>query len=317
MIIFLFVLLACSGGNGLLVQGSRSVATMLHSKPVKHQIHKRGVLNKIIDCRGGQYIGKTGILEQHNVLKGVTKVLSSIVDPAIAGGLLSGGLHAISGPDHLAALLPSSVGQSGLTGLKIGALWGIGHGVSATILGLSVYLVKGQFTERFVVLEKLTSAAESIVGLSILFIGLMGVKESLEGDSSSNHSHNNSIATSEASMLSGSDSGDGLTLVKGRRSYKAVFANGLLHGVSWDGAPSLAPAIAMTSMRGALSFLLAYSLGTIVTMSVAAGVVAELSMRAGKISNDPDLPRKLSLVSSMLAVLLGLYLTVKSFLIKG
>ena len=30
---------------------------------------------------------------------------------------------------------------------------------------------------------------------------------------------------------------------------RAIFANGILHGFSWDGAPSLAPALAMTSWR--------------------------------------------------------------------
>ena len=91
------------------------------------------------------------------------------------------------------------------------------------------------------------------------------------------------------------------------KSSAAIFANGILHGFSWDGAPSLAPALAMTSMKSCLSFFLSYCLGTITAMSVVAGGVGEGSVRLGKIVNNPDLPRKLSMASSLLAVVIGLF----------
>lgn len=56
----------------------------------------------------------------------------------IGGGLLAGGLHAISGPDHLAALLPRIMGQRWRNSMRIGATWGLGHGFSATVIGLTV-----------------------------------------------------------------------------------------------------------------------------------------------------------------------------------
>jgi hypothetical protein len=234
--------------------------------------------------------------------------------------------HAVLGPDHLAALIAPSVGKSGLTGLKIGALWGIGHGISALTLGLCAFFLKGQFTGRFAVLEKLATAAESVVGLSILFIGVMGVRESLERHedepvvnsvplmSAGGGATSLSTAVPSAVLTAG---GMGTAAVsKYARTYRAIFANGALHGFSWDGAPSLAPAIAMTSWRGAASFLLSYTLGTVITMSLAAGAMSELSMRVGQVSDNPDLPRKLSLVSSVAAVAIGLYLTAKSTILR-
>lgn len=56
----------------------------------------------------------------------------------VGGGLLAGGLHAISGPDHLAALLPRIMGQRWRNSMRIGATWGLGHGFSATFIGLTV-----------------------------------------------------------------------------------------------------------------------------------------------------------------------------------
>jgi nickel/cobalt exporter len=241
------------------------------------------------------------------VLRGLALALASLVDPAISGGLLSGGLHAITGPDHLAALMAPSVGRSGFTGLRIGALWGVGHGISACILGLSAYFLKGQFTGKFAILEKLAHLSESVVGVSILFIGLVGIKESREAEDVEG---TESTSTIDGKVVVTK------TVTNKPKSYSAILANGVLHGLSWDGAPSLAPAIAMSSWRGAVTFLLSYSLGTIVTMAIAAGTLGELSMRVGKAANSPDLPRKLSLVSSLLAVTIGVYLILKSVFMR-
>lgn len=224
--------------------------------------------------------------------------LSKFVDPAISGGLLSGGLHAITGPDHLAALIPSSVGRSGWKGVQIGAIWGLGHGFSAFLLGMSFFFLKGQFTGRFAVLEKLANLAESVVGLSLVAIGVIGLKENMDA---------------EPTVVLTDPPASG---TKALRSSKAILANGMLHGFSWDGAPSIAPAIAMNSWRSAVTFLLSYSIGTMVAMSAAAGALGELSLRVGQASNDPTLPRKLSITSSVIAIIIGLYWLVQSLLLK-
>jgi ABC-type nickel/cobalt efflux system permease component RcnA len=237
-----------------------------------------------------------------------------------------------TGPDHLAALIAPTVGKSGFNGIKVGALWGVGHGITAIFLGMSVFFVKGQFTGHFAIMEKLSTVAESVVGLSILFIGLMGIKESREAQAELRehrqrhellHSqlyrfdndsfvvppggYNGSLVIPQETITQKTTGGK-----RAAKTRRAIFTNGLLHGFSWDGAPSLAPALTMSSWRGALSFLVAYSLGTIVAMSMAAGTLGELSSRVGKASNNPDLPHKLSFISSMVAVGIGLYLTSKS-----
>lgn len=70
--------------------------------------------------------------------------LAGIVNAAafatVGGGVLSGGLHAVSGPDHLAALLPRIMGQKWHSSMRIGATWGLGHGFSAMVIGLAVSL---------------------------------------------------------------------------------------------------------------------------------------------------------------------------------
>lgn len=92
-----------------------------------------------------------------------------------------------------------------------------------------------------------------------------------------------------------------------KRPLAAIFTNGIIHGLSWDGAPSIAPALAMTSWHAAISFLLSYCFGTMAAMSLTAGIVGEGSIRLGKVVNNPELPKNLSFASSLIAIIIGLY----------
>lgn len=234
----------------------------------------------------------------------VIGLLSVMLNPAIGGGFLSGGLHAITGPDHLAALLPASLGLKGTFGLKIGAIWGLGHGLSAMVLGMAMFFLKDSIGSKLDVIDKLSNLAESIVGISLVFIGLMGVKENFED-------HSDHIDVTDNLVISKYSDG------KFGRSSSAIFANGVLHGCSLDGAPSILPAIAMNSWQTAIAFLSAYSIGTMVTMSITAGAIGELSTRLGEVMNNPDLPRNLSLGSSAVAIIIGLVWIVKAYYIRS
>jgi hypothetical protein len=133
---------------------------------------------------------------------------------------------------------------------------------------------------------------ENAVGISLVLIGLLGVKESLESD----HYH------PDAS----------LNEIQEKKSMRnrAIFANGVLHGFSWDGAPSIAPALAISTWQAAVYFLLAYSLGTVLAMSISASAIGALSSKISKLGNfskSPDFPKKISLYSSMLATVIGIY----------
>ncbi len=221
--------------------------------------------------------------------------ISKVIESSVAGGVLSGSLHAITGPDHVAAVLPASVGGSWFHGMKVGATWGLGHGISATMLGLAAMVLKGQVSSRFKVLESLSTLAESAVGFSLIFIGLMGIKESIEARKENDEDNDSSTPL-------------------GLRSNRAILTNGILHGCSLDGAPSIAPVLAMKSRRSAVWFLVAYCFGTMAAMSVTAGAIAESSNRLVQTSKMPDLPSKLCFVSSFLAMLVGIFWVVKVFI---
>eukprot|EP00553_Chaetoceros_curvisetus_P000594 CAMPEP_0204618218 /NCGR_PEP_ID=MMETSP0717-20131115/4943_1 /ASSEMBLY_ACC=CAM_ASM_000666 /TAXON_ID=230516 /ORGANISM="Chaetoceros curvisetus" /LENGTH=307 /DNA_ID=CAMNT_0051631911 /DNA_START=25 /DNA_END=948 /DNA_ORIENTATION=+ len=212
----------------------------------------------------------------------------------VSGGILGGALHAIAGPDHLAALLPRCCGQRWYRAGRIGALWGMGHGVSATLLGLTAFGLKNRISsmpQMRGLLIGASSAMEIAVGASLILIGLLGIKEAREFGE-------------EMEEVANADGGDEAVE---KAQKRAVVFNGILHGFSWDGAPSLAPAVAVATWKGSISFLIAYALGTMGAMSVTTTLIGESTRRAGEILHRPDLPQKLSFFSSILAMGVGIF----------
>lgn len=215
----------------------------------------------------------------------------------ISGGIIGGALHAIAGPDHLAALLPRCCGQRWYRAGRIGALWGMGHGFSATLLGLTAFGLKNRLSAgKFLsagLLHGASSAMEVAVGASLIFIGILGIKEAREWE--------DEIVNPAPQSLSAAATDPGVKSAQKR----AVMFNGILHGFSWDGAPSLAPALAVATWRGSVSFLLSYAVGTMAAMALATTLIGESTRRAGEIFHRPDIPQKLSLFSSILAMTVG------------
>jgi len=205
------------------------------------------------------------------------------------------------GPDHLAALLPRCCGQRWFKAGRVGALWGMGHGVSATLLGVCAFALKNTFQRNASVRAAFSTAShvtEIAVGLSLILIGLMGLREAREWEDSCESSNTTSAAKSLSSAAVEAEP------VKTEQN-RAVILNGLLHGFSWDGAPSLAPAIAVATWSGNLAFLSAYAVGTMTAMAIVTTLVGEGTRRAGQVFNRPDIPQKLSYASSILAITIG------------
>lgn len=173
----------------------------------------------------------------------------------------------------------------------------MGHGISATILGITAFGLKNRIATMPGVTGLLVGASsvmELAVGVSLIFIGLLGIKEAREWREEIN-------VSPQSLSAAATDTG-----VKSAQK-RAVIFNGILHGFSWDGAPSLAPALAVATWRGSLSFLLAYAIGTMGAMTLTTTLIGEGTRRAGEIFNRPDIPQKLSMVSSILAMSVGIF----------
>ncbi len=203
--------------------------------------------------------------------------------------------------------------------LRVGAVWGLGHSITGSMIVLAAYFFKdrlqgGLLRASFV--EHLNSWSGGLVGLSLIAIGAMGLRESfaegapshsgegLEVDSDKDGT-GNCCSTTSSSDKSSSIVGGGVTASRTTGGLKTIFLNGLLHGLNWDGAPSLMPALACTGWNGVYRYLFAYCSGTILSMSAATVVIGEGSTRVGRAFGSPNFTQKLSMVSSVLAIVIG------------
>ncbi|MGK3748835.1 MAG: hypothetical protein ACI8RD_001127 [Bacillariaceae sp.] len=159
------------------------------------------------------------------------------------------------------------------------------------------YALKSQLTKASGAKVILTGAShfmEVAVGLSLIVIGIMGLKEAREWGEEMEQLPTYSLSAAVSPSEGKANNGN-----------RAVIFNGLLHGFSWDGAPSLAPALAVASWGGNLAFLSAYAAGTVGVMAIATSLIGEGTRRAGEVFNRPDLPQKLSFFTSLLAITIG------------
>jgi len=171
-----------------------------------------------------------------------------------------------------------------------------------------VFAGLGGGNNKFDLLHHAGSFMELAIGVSLIVIGLLGIKEAREWEPSVDDAcevvDDDGTVVSTPKSLSAAATPENMAINPNPRK-RAVLFNGILHGFSWDGAPSLAPAIAIASWRGSLTFLLSYALGTMAAMTLATAIIGEGTRRAAGKLDRPDLPRDLSVFSSFLALTVG------------
>jgi hypothetical protein len=154
---------------------------------------------------------------------------------------------------------------------------------------------------------------EIAVGLSLIVIGIMGLKEArdfkfeIEEPIAPQPQMSHSLSAAVNVALTDTDTHKNTsssTLPPIR--IRAILLNGIIHGFSWDGAPSLAPALALMTWGHTITFLSSYAFGTMITMAFVTTLIGEGTRQASQIFQRPDLPQKFSFASSMLAISIGI-----------
>lgn len=247
-------------------------------------------------------------------------------------GATAGSLHAVSGPDHLAALLPMALGQRFFSASLVGAVWGIGHGVGASLMGGVAWFVTrstavGKLVGGAGAVETLSEWMELAVGLTLVVIGILGLRKSLAwgrggqrrggvvgdgdvelGERNKGHDHDLDIDHH------GHGHGHGHAHNYVGMGKRAMLMTGIVHGFSGSGhLLGVIPAMMLT--RGpAAAYLAAFCLGTCAAMAVFTGAIGQASLVLGRSLNRPDLPRHLSAGTSIIALLVGLVWIIKGYI---
>mmetsp|Transcript_11801 Transcript_11801/g.21493 ORF Transcript_11801/g.21493 Transcript_11801/m.21493 type:complete len:359 (+) Transcript_11801:58-1134(+) len=255
----------------------------------------RGLLQAVgITCGLLALLTITSVFEK---LSHSTSGLMSGQSPMLAAviGVAVGTLHTVAGPDHLASLAPMVIGRrrSVFENFGLGALWGSGHATGQLIIGIACLLVKVGLLQ-FSWAEALGQVSGWLVGISLIGIGVLGIKEvgeyqkEMAGIDSGLESHNRSHGHSHSH--GGSDKR------RGRFGW-ATYGTGVLHGLSPDAIVFLIPALALPRWS-AVSHIGGVVLGTLVAMGAVTAALGALCQRAVRLN-------RISTSASGVAILLG------------
>ena len=189
---------------------------------------------------------------------------------SVLTGFAAGAVHVVSGADHMVAMAPSAIRKPRVA-LIDGLSWGVGHSAGVLILSMLGILAKDLIS-----IEIMSSYAEFLVGISLLFVGILAIRTSLKvnihmhqhmhGDETT-HKHFHFHALGNKLHRSHTHAATGL---------------GVLHGFA--GASHLVavlPALALP-LFGALAYLFAYLLGSVFAMGCVVLGISFATSKANK-----------------------------------
>lgn len=217
-------------------------------------------------------------------------------------GFLAGCLHTLSGPDHLAALAPLSIGRTRLESAAVGALWGCGHDAGQVIFGLLFLLLKDRLH-----IEVLSTWGTRVVGLTLVAIGVIGIKEASEVPTPCVALDNGEcdVSVYEATL-------ENPAINKKKKIGLATFATGIVHGLQPDALMMILPALALPSRVAGAAFLIMFLVGTVVSMGSYTVFLGSCSQALKE--RIPRITEKLTWASSLVAIGFGLAILISQFL---
>jgi len=213
----------------------------------------------------------------------------------VSTGLIAGIIHVIGGADHLIAMAPSSITNPKLA-LKNGLSWGLGH--SSGVIILSILAI---FFKDIAHLTKLSYFAEFLVGVSLLIIGSIAIKNSFKFNIHTHqHEHNDGISHKHFHYHKSRDK-------RHNRHSHALTSLGVLHGLA-GGSHLIAviPALALP-MQEAFAYLIAYLIGSTIIMIFFTYLISLSTMKAGQ-----SIIKKLFAFAGGISFAMGLFWIQKS-----
>lgn len=214
-------------------------------------------------------------------------------------GFFAGCLHTLSGPDHLAALAPLSIGRTRMESAAVGALWGCGHDAGQVIFGLLFLLLKDQLH-----IEVLRIWGTRVVGITLLVIGAMGIREASEVPTPCVALENGECDVSVYEAL------DNPAVGKKKVGF-ATFATGIIHGLQPDALMMVLPALALPSRLAGALFLVTFLVGTVVAMGSYTVFIGSCSQALK--DRIPRITEKLTWAASLVAIALGFAIIISQF----
>mmetsp|Transcript_55578 Transcript_55578/g.121735 ORF Transcript_55578/g.121735 Transcript_55578/m.121735 type:complete len:286 (-) Transcript_55578:22-879(-) len=204
---------------------------------------------------------------------------------AAGAGFVMGALHGITGPDHIAAVLPLCVNKVFFLASMVGLSWGLGHGIGVGVLGCIAYAFKDYFLRHIHDIEPYMNL---LIAVALILIGVFGLW-SVYRFSEEEYEKQTTVRRE-----------NGLSL------WAATLGTGILHGVS--GASHLLgilPALSLPTWQLGLLYLAFFCLGCMVSMALFCGIAGQCTVSLKHCSDTKSLPRTIALAASVVAIVVG------------
>jgi ABC-type nickel/cobalt efflux system permease component RcnA len=171
--------------------------------------------------------------------------------------VVAGALHALSGPDHLAAITPLSISQD-RRAWRVGLRWGLGHAAGVALVG-TLLLIFHQFLD----LDRFSWWSERLVGIVLIGVGVWGLRRAT---SKWVHSHHHEHDDASHVHIHFHPPGRLTESASAHRHSHTAFAVGLLHGFAGTTHLfGLIPALALPTALAA-TYLGGYGAGNLLAM---------------------------------------------------
>ncbi len=207
----------------------------------------------------------------------------------ILTGIVAGFVHVVSGADHLIAMAPAAINNP-QKALKNSFSWGLGHSSGVLLLAFLAIFIKD-----ITPLNKFSSIAEFLVGISLLIVGVFAIKNSFKlSIHSHSHNHENGIAHRHFHFH--------VKEQKNNKHSHALTGLGLLHGIA-GGSHFLAvlPALALP-LTSACLYLISYLIGSLISMNLFTFLISFTTFKASQ-----KFIKRLIAVAGGLSFSLGLF----------
>ncbi len=224
---------------------------------------------------------------------------------SLTAGIIASILHVITGPDHLAAVVPFAI-ESKKKAWKIGLFWGVGHLVGMMFIGVVFVVFK-----ELIPIGRISDYSEQLVGFVLIGIGIWAFYKIFKKDKNHKHLHvhseNSPIIHSHKHEHSHERSHHHVHDKTVMQSNYASFSIGFLHGLAGIAHFLLfIPVLSFKEQSDSVLYVIGFGLGIVVAMTVFAFVIGKISSFAKNEHNDVFF-KGIRLAGGLFAIVIGIY----------
>ena len=224
--------------------------------------------------------------------------------PFIAA-LIASILHVITGPDHLAAVIPFAI-ESKKKAWKIGLFWGIGHLMGMLAIGVLFLIFR-----ELIPVDSISNYSEQLVGIVLLVIGVWSFYKIFKEEKKHKHLHvhgNHTVAIHKHEHAHHHETSHHHTHNHQlKQSGFASLSIGFLHGLAGISHFLLfIPVASFKNQIDSISYLVGFSCGIVLAMTSFALLIGSITSFSKNEHND-TLFKGIRFSGGLFAIIIGLY----------